>query len=186
MIFVTVGAQMPFDRLIQTIDEWALSRARSDVFAQIGPSDYKAKFIETTRFIDPLGFAKRVEAARLIVAHAGMGTIITALEYGKSIIVMPRRGELNETRNDHQVATAKHLTKQGRVMIALDEQQLIEKLDQFEPSHTMERIQPYASPHLITTLRNFIEEASADSGSFEENDRLNVMKTLKIDPIDNL
>ena len=130
----------------------------SDIFAQIGPSDFHPKSIETTKFIDPLDFSKRVEAASLIVAHAGMGTIITALEFGKPIIVMPRRGELSETRNDHQVATVTHLMQQGRVIVALDEQQLIEKLDQFENPHEMKRIEPCASAQLITTLRNFIEK----------------------------
>jgi UDP-N-acetylglucosamine transferase subunit ALG13 len=158
MIFVTVGGQMPFDRLIRTVDEWAFSRARSDVFAQIGPSDFRAKAIETTSFIDSIEFRRRFEAASLIVAHAGMGTIITALECGKPIIAMPRRGKLRETRNDHQVAMATHLLRQGRVTVAFDEQQLIERLDQFEISHEMERIEPHASPRLIATLHSFIEK----------------------------
>jgi UDP-N-acetylglucosamine transferase subunit ALG13 len=165
MIFVTVGAQMAFDRLIRTVDEWALSRARSNVFAQVGPSNYHPKVIESTRFIDPLDFCKRIEAANLIVAHAGMGSIITALEHGKPIIVMPRRAQFRETRNDHQVGTAMHLMKQGRVVVALDEQELIEKLDQFvEPSRAVERIKPYASPRLIATLRNFIEQTPDSQG----------------------
>jgi UDP-N-acetylglucosamine transferase subunit ALG13 len=165
VIFVTVGGQMPFDRLIGAVDDWACSRARSDVFAQIGPSDFRAKAIETTHFIDSIEFRKRFEAASLIVAHAGMGTIITALECGKSIIVMPRRGKLRETRNDHQVAMATHLLEQGRVAVAFDEQQLIEKLDQFQVSREMERIEPHASPRLIDTLHNFIDKDFIDKES---------------------
>lgn len=42
MIFVTVGTQVQFDRLIRTVDEWAGARARSDIFAQIGPSTINA------------------------------------------------------------------------------------------------------------------------------------------------
>src|SRR5262245_61048293 len=132
MIFVTVGAQMPFDRLIRAVDEWAATCGRSDIFAQIGPSNYRPRHIRATRFIDPPEFRERVEAARVVVAHAGMGSILTALELGKSIIVMPRRGDLKETRNDHQVATARHLLAQGRVLVAFDEQQLLELLDQTE------------------------------------------------------
>jgi UDP-N-acetylglucosamine transferase subunit ALG13 len=156
MIFVTVGAQMPFDRLIRAVDDWATSRGRVDVFAQIGPSDFHPKSIETTRFIDPKEFRNRVQAATVIVAHAGMGTVITALEFGKPIIAMPRRGDLRETRNDHQVATATRLSEQGRIMVALDELQLIKRLDQFTTSEAMDRIEPYASPRLVATLRNFI------------------------------
>jgi UDP-N-acetylglucosamine transferase subunit ALG13 len=172
MIFVTVGGQMPFDRLIRAVDDWAVSRTRSGVFAQIGRSDFHAKAIETTNFIDPIEFRKRFEAASLIVAHAGMGTIITALECGKPIIVMPRRGKLRETRNDHQVAMATHLLERGRVGVAFHELQLIERLDQFEVSQEMERIRPHASPSLIATLRDFIEESHSFEPGVSETRKL--------------
>ena len=61
MIFVTVGTQVHFDRLIRTVDEWAGVRGRSDVFAQIGPSNYRAQHIQTKPFIDPTEFRKRIE-----------------------------------------------------------------------------------------------------------------------------
>jgi UDP-N-acetylglucosamine transferase subunit ALG13 len=158
VIFVTVGAQIPFDRLVRAVDEWALSRERSDVFAQIGTSDFHARSIETTRFIDPMDFRKHVETATLIVSHAGMGTIITALEFGKPIIVMPRRADFKETRNDHQVETAKYLSEQGRIIVARNEQELITKLDQIKTSvQNLEPINPRASPQLIATLRKFVE-----------------------------
>lgn len=35
MIFVAVGTQLPFDRLIGAVDKWAASRGRNDVHAQI-------------------------------------------------------------------------------------------------------------------------------------------------------
>jgi UDP-N-acetylglucosamine transferase subunit ALG13 len=89
-----------------------------------------------------------------------MGSIITALEYGKPIIVMPRRGDLRETRNDHQIATAMRLMKRGGITVALNETELIEKLDQIESPGESERIAAYASADLIGTLRNFVELAS--------------------------
>jgi UDP-N-acetylglucosamine transferase subunit ALG13 len=72
MIFVTVGTQVHFDRLIQTVDEWAGLRGRSDVFAQTGPSDYRPKHIHTKPFIDPTEFRKHVKSASIVIAHAGM------------------------------------------------------------------------------------------------------------------
>jgi UDP-N-acetylglucosamine transferase subunit ALG13 len=160
MIFVTVGAQMAFDRLVRTVDQWAGLRARSGVFAQIGPSDYLPKHIEAARFLDPVEFRTRVEAARVVVAHAGMGSIITALELGKPIIVMPRRGDLRETRNDHQVATAKHFARQDRIVVAFDERELLEKLDQTETLCCSAPISGVASPQLIAVLRAFLEGKS--------------------------
>ncbi len=38
MIFVTVGEQLPFDRLVRAVDEWAAASGK-EVFAQIGNSE---------------------------------------------------------------------------------------------------------------------------------------------------
>src|SRR5580704_16200157 len=77
MMFVSVGAQMPFDRLICAVDQWAGLRRRSDVFAQIGKSNYCARHIETTQFVDAIEFRRLVGDADIVVSHAGMGSIIT-------------------------------------------------------------------------------------------------------------
>jgi UDP-N-acetylglucosamine transferase subunit ALG13 len=157
MIFATVGTQGQFDRLIRAVDEWAGAHRRDDVFAQTGPSDYHAEHIRTERFIDPTEFRTRVEAASLVISHAGMGSIITALELGKRIIVMPRRASLGEHRNDHQLATAKRFAEQGRIMVALTEQELVDKLDFVQVLDETERLSTQASPRLISTIRDFIE-----------------------------
>jgi len=88
MIFVTVGAQMPFDRLVKTVDQWACERGRDDVFAQIGMTDYRPSNIQWTDFLTAEEFKQRFEAANVIVAHAGTGSIITALQLGKPILIM--------------------------------------------------------------------------------------------------
>lgn len=156
MIFVTVGAQMPFDRLVRTVDEWALQRGRDDVFAQIGPSEWRPRHVRWTQFLDPGEFRARVEAATLVVAHAGMGSILTALELGKPILVMPRRGSLKETRNDHQVATAQRFLAQGRVAVAMDETELWQKLEAADGYRATERISAQAAPQLLAALRAFV------------------------------
>lgn len=156
MIFATVGTQGGFDRLIRTIDGWAGAHGRTDVFAQTGPSDYRSAHIRTERFIDATEFRERVEAASLVISHAGMGSIITALELGKRIIVMPRRASLGEHRNDHQLATAKRFAEQGAITVAFDEQELIDKLDRLQGLNETERLTAQASPHLISTIRTFI------------------------------
>jgi len=157
MIFVTVGSQEPFDRLIRAVDEWAASRSRTDVFAQIASSDFEPRHIKFTRFIEPAEFNRVMQETRLIVAHAGMGSIISALELGKPILVMPRRAEFRETRNDHQVATAERFGAQGRILIAEDEHDLPEKLDHALTLGDSARIQTQASPRLIATIRGFLE-----------------------------
>jgi UDP-N-acetylglucosamine transferase subunit ALG13 len=157
MIFVTVGTQMPFDRLIRTVDEWVGLRGRTHIFAQIGPSNYCPKHIPYKPFISPTEFRKRAESAGLVIAHAGMGSIITALELGKHIIVMPRRRDLGEHRSDHQIATAQRFLEQGRIFVAWNDQELLEKLDQLKTFHVTERLSAQASPRLVAAIRRFIQ-----------------------------
>lgn len=119
---------MSFDRLVRAVDAWAGATRREDVFAQVGPSHYRPRHVEFTRFMNPLQYQDCIAMADAIVAHAGMGTIIAAVEAGKPILVMPRRGDLHETRNDHQVATARQFAKRGVLRVAMDEQALIQEL----------------------------------------------------------
>ncbi len=156
MIFVTVGAQMPFDRLVRAVDSWAGRAGRSDVFAQIGPTDWRPENLRFERFLAPPVFREKVAAASAVVAHAGMGSILTALELGKPILVMPRRGDLRETRNDHQVATAERLAELGRVHAAYDENQLTAMLDRIDDMVSTGSIRGHASDELLDTIRTFI------------------------------
>jgi UDP-N-acetylglucosamine transferase subunit ALG13 len=160
MIFVTVGTQMHFDRLIKAVDEWAGS-AHEDVFAQTGPSHYTPSHIETRPFTTPQEFRERARTARFIIGHAGMGSILTALEFGKRIIVMPRRSDLAEHRNDHQIATARYFAGQRRVLVASDRAELFQQLAELNDEAEVEPISPIASPVLIATIRRFIEEQNA-------------------------
>lgn len=158
MIFVTVGTQGPFDRLIRAIDEWAATRGRADIFAQIGPSDFRPEHIRSAPFVGADEFRQHVEGASLIIAHAGMGSIITALELSKRIVVMPRRADLGEHRNDHQIATARRLSENGRILTAMDRRELHEKLDELQNPTASERLSSETSPDLIRAIRTFIEE----------------------------
>ncbi|MDX2116370.1 MAG: glycosyltransferase [Planctomycetota bacterium] len=161
MIFVTVGAQMSFDRMVRAVDDWAGARGRRDVFAQIGPTSYRPRHIEWTEFIEPEEFRRRVQEASVLVAHAGMGSILTALEAGKPILVMPRRGDLRETRNDHQIATARRFLDLGKVAVAFDEAELPAKLDQVEMQTAAGKISPFASDRLLEAVRAFIRGGPA-------------------------
>jgi len=172
VIFVTVGSADPFDRLVRAVDEWAGSRERTDVFAQIGKSRYAPRHMEAVPFLSPSEFRERVRAARLLVAHAGMGSIITALEAGKPIILMPKWARLGEHRNDHQIATAKRFGQKQGVIVAWDEKDLVVKLEHEEALLSPSTIAKEASPELIATIRDFIQRScqGADRAS-QMNDR---------------
>jgi len=159
MIFVTVGAQMPFDRLVKTVDDWVGETGREDVFAQIGPTGVEPNHIQWTRFLNSEEFFEKFESADVIVAHAGMGTILSALQKKKPILVMPRRADLRETRNDHQVATANKLHELGNVEVAFDENELAAKLRRIDHLDQPKPIGQFASTELIQAIREFIAQS---------------------------
>jgi UDP-N-acetylglucosamine transferase subunit ALG13 len=158
VIFVTVGGQLPFDRLVHTVDQWAAQQGRTDVFAQIGKSSRPPKHIEWQRFLSPADFQSKAREAEVIIAHAGIGSILTALEFSKPIVLVPRRAHLREHRNDHQWATAKHLRNRVGVVVVADEDKLRERLERLEelPNSTEERSPEYES--LLDFLQRTIED----------------------------
>lgn len=168
MIFVTVGANTPFDRLVRCVDEWAASRGDEDVFAQIGRSDYRPAHLRWTELLSPGDFRETLERASVIVAHAGMGTILSALEVGIPILVMPRNAALREMRTDHQFATARRLAERGLVHVALDEDELRRRLDELVQLDPAARIAPVAPAPLIDRLRRFIAASPIGSATRQE------------------
>jgi UDP-N-acetylglucosamine transferase subunit ALG13 len=156
MIFVTVGVQLPFDRLVSAVDEWAARNRSQKVFAQIGKTDFVPNNMEFVENLTSLEFSQRIMEAQVIVAHAGMGSILSALEAGKPIIVLPRRAELKEHRNNHQLATARYLAAQNMVSVVFSETHLAEKLNRIDTHSISKQLSTEASPGLIEAISSFI------------------------------
>lgn len=157
MILVAVGTQFPFDRLIEAVDLWAEANGRTDVVAQIGPSKYKARAIRTFDFMNPEEFRRLQVEASFMVSHAGMGSILTAMEFGKAIIIMPRDHTLGEHRNAHQQATANRFKDMTGVHVAMDVEALkahLEKLSDLPASVSGSAKAPKA---FTDQIRAFIE-----------------------------
>lgn len=156
MIFVTVGSDTPFDRLVRIVDGWARERGRSDVFAQIGSGAWAPEHIPFATMLEPVEFRERLTTARIIVSHAGMGTILSALQHSKPILVMPRKGALGETRNDHQLATSRKLLEMGKINVAFEAPELLAALDRLDDFTPEAPISPFADGGLTRALNNFI------------------------------
>ncbi|MCK5872036.1 MAG: glycosyl transferase family 28 [Methylococcales bacterium] len=158
MIFVTVGSQLPFDRLIKTVDHWASENKTQSMFAQTGLSDYIPQHMEFSQTMTPTAYQERLKSAKLIVSHVGMGTIITALELNIPMLLLPRLAEKGEHRNDHQLATLKRFLKFSSLQAAQNEEHLPILLDQIlnNKISTFESIKPTVSSELITAIRAFV------------------------------
>jgi UDP-N-acetylglucosamine transferase subunit ALG13 len=156
VIFVTVGAQVPFDRLVHTVDRWAEQRDRTDVIAQVGATPRPPKHIQWHRHLDPATYRSLMHDADVIVTHAGMGTMLTAMEFARPVLVMPRQGALRETRNGHQNDTARAFRHHEGVSIAWDEDELRVVLDALDTLPATKRIASHASFELLSAVRDFV------------------------------
>ena len=155
MIFVITGTQLPFDRLIRMLDELA-PQLNEEIVAQVNGSGYLPHHINTVDLLPPDEFDRLFRQARLIVAHAGMGTILSALTTQKPIIVFPRIAALGEHRNEHQLATAAKMKEEGWCYVATDKDEL-ESLLQKSDLHPLRTSSGVASESLIQSLTEFIE-----------------------------
>ncbi|MEP9401771.1 glycosyltransferase [Sphingomonas silueang] len=129
MILLSVGTQLPFDRLVRAVDAWAVAAGRDDVVAQVGPSTYRPLAIRTFDFMEQDRFRALQAQCSLMISHAGMGSIITAMELGKPIIVLARDHRRGEHRNGHQGSTIRHFAQLPGVYAAEDEDAIAPLLD---------------------------------------------------------
>ncbi|MDJ0979364.1 MAG: glycosyltransferase [Erythrobacter sp.] len=111
--------QLGFDRLIKAMDELAPSLSEP-VVAQTGKGRYAPLHMRAQESMTPAEFDSHVQQARLIVSHAGIGTILTAARWSKPIALLARRADLNEHRNDHQLATAENLKGRPGILVATE------------------------------------------------------------------
>lgn len=157
MIFVTIGTQEPFDRLIRAMDKIA-SNINVEVIAQVSlKSEFQAKNMRTYNFLAPAEFEEIFNKADLVVAHAGMGTIISALVNQKPLVVLPRELKLQEHRSDHQVDTVKHFSALGYVNVAKDVDDLERLVHNFVSNNAVNvfpKLGKYASASLLESIRN--------------------------------
>ena len=164
MIFVTIGTQGPFDRLIRAVDQ-TVPMFNLPVIAQVSTGGvYKAKNMQTSEFMSFTEFNSNFAKASLIVSHAGMGTIISALVMNKPILILPRLSKFREQRNDHQWATAKEFEKRRFVYTAYDEDELQEKLKSLLSGDlvALHQIGKYASSDLIQSIKADLNFSKAE------------------------
>ena len=131
MIFTTVGNQLPFDRLVMAVDRWAELAGRADCTAQIGTEGTVPAHQQWVRVVSATDYLERVAEAQVVIAHAGMGTVLSCRDVGVPVIVHPRLVEHGEVRSDHQRATAEALR-------GLDGVHVLDSLDQL--GVTVERV----------------------------------------------
>jgi UDP-N-acetylglucosamine transferase subunit ALG13 len=158
VVFLTVGTQAPFDRLVHGVDTWAQTLSGETVKAQIGTTKQLPLNLEATGFLAPSDVRNSVKECRAVISHAGMGTILLALQFGKPLLIMPRQAKKMETRNDHQVATANRFHCFPQIVVAKDETELPEKLNLLMGMPEGRSVSAVASSELLGAIEAFISK----------------------------
>lgn len=115
-IFVSFGThQYPFtalvDRLLQTVPSdvhivWQLGSTPA-------PSGIRG---DVCTILSPMDQNKAIGTADVVVGHAGTGLTLSALEAGKTPLLVPRRSEHGEHIDDHQSIIAREYARNGIVV----------------------------------------------------------------------
>jgi UDP-N-acetylglucosamine transferase subunit ALG13 len=124
VIFVTVGnATQPFPRLTTAVDQLVAEGAfgAEPVFVQTGSDTaFRSKRCEHRPFLSESEFQSLIQECRLVICHAGCGTLRNVLLARKRPVVMPRRKRYGEHVSDHQMQLARALSAQERIFPAYE------------------------------------------------------------------
>ena len=118
MIFITLGTQdKHFDRLLKAVYKLETDEK---IVAQIGSTEFKSskpedKF-EIHKFLSNEEFEKYMDEARVVITHAGVGTIVYGLKKHKKMIVAARLKKYGEHVNDHQLQILQTFASEGYII----------------------------------------------------------------------
>ena len=124
VLFATVGATLPFERLVDAVLALKASGGLPEqVILQIGDDDTIRAPVEGVEIVRTLEFSAvqaLLKDAAFVVCHGGTGSLITALREGCRTVAMPRRFGLKEHYDNHQEEITAVFAARGLIEVALD------------------------------------------------------------------
>lgn len=157
MIFVTVGTQIPFDRLLKSVEKQIeLGNIKEKVIAQAGVTNFKSDKMKIVGFIPMDEFKKIIEESKIIICHGGVGTITDGLRNNKVVIACPRLEKFGEAKNDHQKQIVENFGNAGFIIPLLNIKDLdkaLEKAKTFKP-----KMYKSNTNNMINLLENYINK----------------------------
>jgi UDP-N-acetylglucosamine transferase subunit ALG13 len=155
LVFATVGATLPFDRLVESVAQLRREGAipeRLIVQTGIGGAAPEGlPVIETLPFDEVKSILRD---AAIVVCHGGTGSLITALREGCQVIAMPRLAARGEHYDDHQEEITSAFAQRGLVLVANTTDEL---RDAFAQARTRTPVVATSDPSaLIAFLRGVV------------------------------
>lgn len=158
LLFATVGATLPFERLTRLVlDAKREGRIAEKVVLQVGRGAGALPAVDGVEIVDELGFDEvqsLLVKADIVVCHGGTGSIITALRQHCRVVVVPRRFELGEHYDNHQQEITNTFEARGLVRSAADAASFGEALRQARSTQPAAATTDYGD--LIAALRKLV------------------------------
>jgi UDP-N-acetylglucosamine transferase subunit ALG13 len=154
MIVVTVGTnEAAFDRLVRAVE---MLPGGEEILVQYGSSSERpANATHCYEFLLFDELVAEMRRARVVVTHAGIGSIMSALSCGKRPLVVPRLARYGEAVDDHQLPVARRLEDAGLVTVVEDPSDLPAAVARAGESVDVEL---GADERLVGELRDFVSE----------------------------
>lgn len=119
LLFATVGATLPFNRLVDTVAELkARGEIPEDVLIQTGIGGHTPAGIDTVETLPFDRVQELLTDASIVICHGGTGSLITALRQGCRVIAMPRLFERGEHYDNHQAEITNAFAARGLIAVA--------------------------------------------------------------------
>ena len=152
MIFVTIGTnEAPFDRLLEAVA--ALSTSEEIVVQHGSSAIVPANASRTYDFLLFDDLVREMRDSRVVVTHAGIGSIMTALSCGRRPVVAARLVAYREAVDDHQLPVARRLEDAGLVTLVEDLSRLEEAV---EKAGEQVDVSLGADERLVSELRAYV------------------------------
>jgi UDP-N-acetylglucosamine--N-acetylmuramyl-(pentapeptide) pyrophosphoryl-undecaprenol N-acetylglucosamine transferase len=125
LLFATVGATLPFDRLVHSVAQLKASGEITErVVVQTGENGARPDGVEVVESLSFDEVGRILREASIVVCHGGTGSIITALREGCHVIAMPREARRGEHYDDHQSEITEAFAARGLIRVARDAEDL--------------------------------------------------------------
>jgi UDP-N-acetylglucosamine--N-acetylmuramyl-(pentapeptide) pyrophosphoryl-undecaprenol N-acetylglucosamine transferase len=132
-LLVTVGATLPFDRMVETVAQLKSDgRISHDIVAQVGVGGVRPDGVECVDEVSLSEMRHLLADSDIAVCHGGTGSLIVALQAGCRVVAMPRRADQREHYDDHQLEIVEAFHKLGLVEVAHCQKSLAEAIARLE------------------------------------------------------
>lgn len=152
MVLVSTGTdkRYPFTRLVTWTERWVASHANEvELILQSGITP--SRRLPSVSLLAPDELDQLLDRANAVVLQGGPGGIVRARQHGVVPIVVPRRADLGEAVDDHQLAFARWAADRAWIVEAQTRDLFTAALERVlvdpvsyridpEPSHTNETV----------------------------------------------